>query len=84
MTLDEIRKELSKPTVIPKELEKYIDALVQGTHEVTEVTIRPKRTWVGLSDDEIQRVIDVTPDQFPDYMMRFAWNLQQQLKEKNT
>lgn len=57
MTLDEIRKELSKPTVIPKELEKYIEAIVQGTHEVTEVTIRPKRAWVSLTDDDAQDVI---------------------------
>jgi hypothetical protein len=83
-TFDELIAEAAKPPAVPEEIAKYVDALVQGTHEITEVTIRPKKTWVGLTDDEIQRIIDVTPNQFPDYMMRFAWNLQQQLKEKNT
>ena len=68
---------------IPKHAGVVIDKAA-AVRIATSIGWEPKRTWVGLSDDEIQRVIDVTPDQFPDYMMRFAWNLQQQLKEKNT
>ena len=34
----------NKAAPVPESIAKYVDALVKGTHEITEVTIRPKRT----------------------------------------
>ena len=68
-----------------KEFHQWSDLIRSGEAEVTSMSIKRKpKTWVGLTDEEIQRIIDLTPNQFTDYMMRFAWNLQEQLKEKNT
>jgi hypothetical protein len=46
---EQLMREADKPTQVPEQLAKYAAALVAGTHEITNLTIRPKRTWVGLS-----------------------------------
>ena len=38
---------------VAQDLAKYVAAVVQGTHEITAVTIKPKREWQGLTDEEI-------------------------------
>ena len=55
-TFDELIAEATKPPVVPEEIAKYVAALVQGTHEITEVTIRPKKTWVGLTDADLEQI----------------------------
>ena len=78
---EQLMREADKPTQVPEEIAKYVDALVKGTHEITSVTIRPKRTWVGLTDGEIKDCFKITPDQY------LPWHIYQRieakLKEKN-
>jgi hypothetical protein len=70
---------------VPESIAKYVDALVKGTHEITEVTIRPKRTWVGLTDEEKQEWIDAMPyDPEPRHCMILVNVIEAKLKEKNT
>ena len=45
--------------------------------------IAPQRTWVGLTDEEIQAVLD-KPEPFYDTMFWFARTIERKLKEKNT
>jgi hypothetical protein len=82
----ELIKEVAKPTIIPEELAKYVAALAQGTHEITEVTIRPKSTWVGLNEREVDDCYDsvmfdseITPSRFRIYQA-----IEAKLKELNT
>jgi hypothetical protein len=42
-----------------------------------------KREWVGLTDEEIQAVLD-KPEPFYDTMFWFARTIERKLKEKNT
>ena len=50
---EQLMREADKPTqVLQQGVAEYVDALMDGTHEITSVTIRPKRTWVGLTDEE--------------------------------
>lgn len=43
----------------------------------------PQRTWVNLTDEEIQAVLD-KPEPFYDTMFWFARTIEDKLKEKNT
>ena len=55
---EQLMREADKPTqVLQQGVAEYVDALIKGTHEITSVTIRPKRTWVGLTDEEIEKLI---------------------------
>jgi hypothetical protein len=49
MTKDELIKMV---TLLQNELE----AVVSGTHEITSLTIKPRRTWVGLTDKERSKI----------------------------
>jgi len=51
---EQLMREADKPTqVLQQGVAEYVDALIKGTHEITSLTIRPKRTWQGLTQDEI-------------------------------
>ena len=54
---EQLMREADKPTQVPEGIAKYMDALVKGTHEITSVTIRPKRTWVSLTDEEADGLV---------------------------
>ena len=73
----------NKAAPVPESIAKYVDALVKGTHEITEVTIRPKRTWVGLTDEELSEVYNQA-----DWDTVNGWEyeraIEAKLKEKNT
>ena len=52
---EQLMREADKPTqVLQDGVAEYVDALVKGTHEITSVTIRPKRTWQGLTQEEFR------------------------------
>jgi 2-methylisocitrate lyase-like PEP mutase family enzyme len=53
------------------------EAYKQAGHDVIE------RPWVGLTDEEIQAVLD-NPEPFYDTMFWFARTIERKLKEKNT
>ena len=85
---EQLRRDADKPTQVPEQLAKYVAALVNGTHEITSVTIRPKREWVGLTDEEIRMLIP--PDNGWKYeigygeAIEFARAIEAKLREKNT
>ena len=76
---EQLMREADKPTQVPEGIAKYVDTLVKGTHEITSVTIRPKRTWVGLTDEERDDILDI-------YITAEgrARAIEHKLKEKNT
>ena len=79
---EHLLREADKPTQVPEQIAKYAAALVAGTHEITSLTIRPKRTWVGLTDEEIT---DIWAEASPYYHEDdFARAIEAKLKEKNT
>ena len=78
---EQLMREADKPTQVPEGIAKYVDALVKGTHEITSVTIRPKRTWVGLTDEEIT---DMWAESSPYYHEDdFARAIEAKLRSKN-
>ena len=48
----QLMRDAEKTTPVPESIAKYAAALVAGTHEITSLTIQPKRQWVGLTDEE--------------------------------
>lgn len=40
----ELARKAAQPTEVPEQLAKFVAALVNGSHEITSVTIRPKNT----------------------------------------
>jgi hypothetical protein len=77
---EQLMREADKPTQVPEGIAKYVDALIKGTHEITSLTIRPKRTWVGLTDDEIEKLTV----ELRDIPVTLAFAIEAKLKEKNT
>ena len=67
---------------VPQDLAKYVAALVQGTHEITAVTIKPKREWVGLTDNERMELAVKTGAMSADWLP-FMEAVEKKLKEKN-
>jgi hypothetical protein len=50
---EQLIRESDKATPVPESIAKYAAALVAGTHEITSLTIQPKRQWVGLTDEMV-------------------------------
>jgi hypothetical protein len=76
--------EALKLAQVPEQIAKYVAALVQGTHEITSVTIRPKREWVGLTlveVNEIEKNGDFWEDHTP---FDFFQAIEAKLKERNS
>jgi hypothetical protein len=70
---------------VPETFAKYAAALVAGTHEIASLTIKPKRTWVGLTDEERSKIwgeLPQTLNQERDACV-FAEAIEVYLKEKN-
>ena len=68
---------------VAQDLAKAVAAVVQGTHEITAVTIKPKREWQRLTDEEIdegQRQSWVEKQAFESAV----WWAEAELKEKNS
>ena len=88
----QLMRESDKAVPVPESIAKYAAALVAGTHEITSLTIRPKRTWVGLTDKEIEAIWEVA--MFANYgvgaelsnqpFVHYARAIEAKLKEKNT
>jgi hypothetical protein len=68
---------------VAQDLAKYVAAVVQGTHEITAVTIKPKREWQGLTDEEVQMFIDARWGDGVNFT-HFIRAIEAKLKEKNT
>ena len=66
---------------IPEQLAKYVAALVSGTHEISSVSIRPKRGWIGLTNKDVYECEPKT-DWYDS--VEFARAIETKLKEKNT
>ena len=88
---EQLMREADKPTqVLQQGVAEYVDALIKGTHEITSVTIRPKRTWVGLTDEEVEKLITDAGFTRSDLLMmgacidQIARLVEAKLKEKNT
>jgi hypothetical protein len=77
---EKLMRESDKAAPVPESIAKYAAALVAGTHEITSLTIRPKRTWVGLTIGEIQDLI-MHKKHSP---FALAEDIEAKLKEKNT
>ena len=81
---EQLMREADKPTQVPEGIAKYVDALVKGTHEITSVTIRPKRTWQGLTQDEIA---DLAEHYYEDKVVQVEEAIEMaeaKLRERNT
>ena len=86
------QQEADKPTqVLQDGVAEYVDALMKGTHEITSVTIRPKRTWVhatewwGLTElevDECYESVMFNPDIEPTRVLVYQ-AIEAKLKAKN-
>ena len=79
---EQLMRESDKEETVPESIAKYVAALVAGTHEITSLTIRPKRTWVGLTEEERSSFWTA------DYMTQKEWDelfdaIEAKLKEKN-
>jgi hypothetical protein len=78
---EQLMREADKPTqVLQQGVAEYVDALIKGTHEITSVTIRPKRTWVGLTDEEIEKLTV----ELRDIPVTLAFAIEAKLRERNT
>ena len=55
-SFDQILQDANKPIIVPEQLKKYVAAVVDGTYEITSVTIRPKREWVWLTRNEVSEL----------------------------
>jgi len=80
---EQLMREADKPTqVLQDGVAEYVDALMDGMHEITSVTIRPKRTWVSLTDEELSEVYNQA-----DWDTVNGWEyeraIEAKLKEKN-
>ena len=53
---EQLMRESDKEETVPESIAKYAAALVAGTHEITSLTIQPKLTWVGLTDEDITKI----------------------------
>jgi hypothetical protein len=80
---EQLMREADKPTQVPEEIAKCVNALMDGTHEITSVTIRPKRTWVSLTNNELQPIADEYRILFGSWVEDFARAIEAKLKEKN-
>jgi hypothetical protein len=58
-------------------------AMVLPTNMALYTTPQPQREWVGLTEEEIQAILD-NPEPFYDTMFWFARTIERKLKEKNT
>ena len=80
-------RESDKATSVPESIAKYAAALVAGTHEITSMTIRPKRQWVGLEREIAAAVLDHCYGHggvSDDMIERTTEVIKAKLKEKNT
>jgi hypothetical protein len=68
---------------VAQDLAKAVAAVVQGTHEITSVTIKPKREWHGLTDEERMELAIKTGAMTADWLP-FMEAVEAKLKEKNT
>ena len=82
---EQLMREADKPTqVLQDGVAEYVDALINGTHEITSVTIRPKRTWQGLTQDEIA---DLAEHYYEDKVVQVEEAIEMaeaKLRERNT
>ena len=71
---------------VPETFAKYAAALMAGTHEITSLTIKPKRTWVGLTDEERSKIWGELPQTLSEERDAciFAEAVEVYLKEKNS
>jgi hypothetical protein len=79
---EQLMREVDKPTSVPESIAKYAAALVAGTHEITSVTIQPKRTWVGLTNDEVNNF--AAGCHLGKSVQGAIYEAEAKLKEKNT
>ena len=80
---EQLMRESDKEETVPESIAKYVAALVAGTHEITSLTIRPKRTWVGLTEE------DKKGFWYADQMTQKEWDelfdaIEDKLRDKNT
>jgi hypothetical protein len=80
-TFEQLIRESDKATPVPESIAKYAAALVAGTHEITSLTIRPKRQWVGLTDKERKEIWKGCDPTHAGYVTALV---EAKLKEKNT
>lgn len=62
-----------------KEFHQWVDLIRSGEAEVTGLTVKRKRTWVGLTDEEI-----ITMSRYDLEYAALIGEVQKKLKEKNT
>jgi hypothetical protein len=83
---EQLIRESDKVIPAPESIAKYAAALVSGTHEITSLTIRPKRQWVGLTQQERKDIwreaIGWGDPSHDDIGLMIA--IEAKLKEKNT
>ncbi len=84
----QLMRDAEKPVEVPETFAEYSAALVAGTHEITSLTIKPKRTWVGLDRGERDKVrASVGYTQYMtagEYAEKVQEATEAKLKEKNT
>jgi hypothetical protein len=95
---EQLIRESDKAIPAPESIAKYAAALVAGTHEITSLTIRPKRQWVGLTDEEVMNATRKEGHELLDFIYEYGTGsegteervvaickaIEAKLKEKNT
>ena len=65
-----------------KEFNQWVDLIRSGEAEVTGLTVKRKRTWVGLTDDEVNKLVD--DEDWYNFPGEFARAIESTLRSKNT
>ena len=77
-------RNLEKPAAQAEYERGFIDGLQKQMQSSVDKAVNSmSRQWVGLTDEEIQAVLD-KPEPFYDTMFWFARTIERKLKEKNT
>jgi hypothetical protein len=79
----QLMRDAEKPISVPESIAKYAAALVAGTHEITSLTIQPKRQWIGLTDEEHTQIAVDVGCMSSDWLF-YGAAVERALKNKNT
>ena len=71
-------------SIVPLIEQVLVKKLGQAMSFAAEQLVQPKRTWVGLTDKEIDDVLGSDIQDEPSGLLEFVRAIDAQLKEKNT
>ena len=78
---EEALREYLKEAIVPLIEQVLVKKLGQAMSFAASELVQPRRTWVGLTDEEIEAMWPLRPT---DSVIQFARAIEAKLKEKNT